>query len=60
LGKFREMGASRPLNGRDAWGPGHPAHPAGGMSPEDLFANKLFAKRSLGGHPAQPTGGMLC
>jgi hypothetical protein len=51
------MGTSRTLIGREAWGRGPPAHPAGGRfenyfqaPPEGLFANKksfLIAKRSL-------------
>jgi hypothetical protein len=64
------MGASRPINGREAWGWLPPAHPTGGMSqnfsqapPKGLFANKklfLFAKRPITRpwrHPARPTGG---
>jgi hypothetical protein len=60
MGEIRKMGASRPLNGRVAWGRGPPAQPAGGMSPEGLFANNFFAERSLRGHLAQPKGRMLC
>jgi hypothetical protein len=69
---FRKMGASRPINGREAWGRRPPAHPAGRRSqnfsqapPEGLFANKklfLFAKRPLTRprrHPARPTGGRI-
>jgi hypothetical protein len=43
------MGTSRPLIGREAWGRGPPAHPVGGRFPKGLFANFLFAKRSLTG-----------
>jgi hypothetical protein len=53
FGNFRKMGASRPINGREAWGRRPPAHPMGGRSenfsqalPEGFFANKklfLFA-----------------
>jgi hypothetical protein len=70
LAKFRKMGTSRPMNGREAWGRAPPAHPTGGrfqnyfQAPlEGLFANKklfLFTKRPLTrarGHPAHPTGG---
>jgi hypothetical protein len=61
------MGASRPINGREAWGRRSPVHPTGGGSknisqalPEGLFTNKksfLFAKRLLTRHPAHPRGG---
>jgi hypothetical protein len=64
------MGASRPINGREAWSRRPPAHPTGGrfqnfsQTPsESLFANKnffLFAKRPLTRpqrHPTRPTGG---
>jgi hypothetical protein len=60
MGKIREMGTSLPLIGREAWGRGPPAHPAGARFPEGLFANKkifLFTKRSRRGRPAHPTGG---
>jgi hypothetical protein len=63
---FRKMGASRPINEREAWGRRPPAHPTGGRSenfsqapPEGLFANKklfLFAKRPLR-HSTLPSGG---
>jgi hypothetical protein len=66
FGNFRKMGASRPINGREAWGRRPPAHPTGGRfqnfsqsSPESLFANKklfLFVKRPLR-HPTSPTDG---
>jgi hypothetical protein len=58
------MGTSRLLIGREAWGRGPPAQPAGGRfqkyfeaPPEGLFTNKksfLFAKKSLrqASHPA--------
>jgi hypothetical protein len=63
LGKIQKIGTSRPLIGQETWGPGPPAHPAGGRFPEGLFANKkviLFAKRSLRGYPAHPKGGRWC
>jgi hypothetical protein len=57
LGKIEKMGTSRPLIGREAWGRGPPAHPAGRRfqkffqaPPEGLFTNNksfLFVKRSL-------------
>jgi hypothetical protein len=57
MGKIWKMDTSRPLIGREAFGRGPAAHPAGGRSqinfeapPEGLFANKksfLFVKRSL-------------
>jgi hypothetical protein len=66
MGKIRKMGTSRPLIGREAWGRGLPAQPAGGRfqkyfeaRPESLFANKksfLFAKRSLR-HASCPASG---
>jgi hypothetical protein len=57
FGTIRKMGTSCPLIGREAWGRGPPAPPAGGRfekyfeaPSKGLFANKksfLFAKRSL-------------
>jgi hypothetical protein len=71
FGKFpKKIGTSRPINGREAWGRTHPAHPTDGrcqiffQAPlEGLFVNKklfLFAKRPLPRrqrHPARPTCG---